>query len=126
MSGNPDTRSRRTAIVAPSHDLLRQMRAELRSRGCEPRYERSPLSVLSPDGSPVCRFHEVGKALAEAGGYARTLVCRYPGNSPCPHLETCPAAEAQFDGDPNAHIMFAPYALLDRAFEFVGDEGLLV
>lgn len=115
----------RTAVSVPTHDLARQIVADLRSAGVDSARVYGPLSVRDPaSGELACRFAGSAQALAAGGQSVRRELCEGRGR-PCQHRETCPARDG-VDGDLGARVIVGPHALVAELAEAAGATGLLV
>ena len=115
---------KRTAILAPSHTVARELTALLARWGVAVVHLAGVLSHLTDDGAPTCQHHVEGKRLAAAGGDVKDVLCDgrwygdretktasrrqlplHPGTAtpstsstpahlPCAHRDACPARAA--------------------------------
>lgn len=136
-------RGERTVLLAPTHAVVRDVLAELHTRGVHASHAMGPLSHRDDAGGPTCQLHTAATSAARAGQDVLRTVCdgvgygggrRYlptaappRGNTPCPHKDGCPAykaARASLTGD----VVVTVHALAGRAVEWLraGGGGLVV
>lgn len=137
-------RGERTVILAPTHAVVRDVVAELHTRGVNASHAMGPLSHRDDAGDPTCQLHKAATSAARAGQDVLKTMCDgvgYPAqggryrlavvgaarNTPCPHKDGCPAykaARASLTGD----VVVTVHALAGRAVEWLraGGGGLVV
>lgn len=115
----------KTAIACRTHELAVQHTGNLRRRGVGVMRVFGPLSVLREDGSPECRYHEAGTALAAGGQSIPWEFCRGRDERRCDHWETCKARDG-VDADDGARIVIGAYPEMATLMKEVGSNGLLV
>lgn len=115
----------KTAISVPTTALAQQEVAKLRAEGARVRRVFGPLSVVDDFGIPVCRFHDQARALAKGGQSVPWELCAGRKKNPCPHRDTCSAADGA-EGPDDARITVGPHGLLDALNGWAGRTGLLV
>lgn len=119
----PRSHDTSTAISVPTNALAIQITNDLRAAGASVRRVFGPLSVEGPDGRPVCRFADVGKALVEGGQSVRAQLCEGRGHA-CAYRDDCPAVDGS-DGPDDARITVGSHGLLGALDGAAGTTGLL-
>ncbi len=114
----------RTAIAVPTHEKSIEIVDELRGAGVAVRRVFGQLSLLSDDGSAVCRFADTARHLAAGGQSIAWEFCDGRRVSPCEFRGTC-AAYAGRDGPDDARVFVGPHALLPELDRRAGS-GLLI
>ena len=114
----------KTAIAVPTHELAKQLEAELVRRGVPVIRIMSPLRVEDEHGQPVCRYHAIAQELVSGGLSMQRLLCHGDGGKRCPYFDECSAKDGMV-GPPDARIAVGPYQLMPRLLEFAGKTGLL-
>ena len=114
----------RTCISVDKNALASQIAADIGRTGTKVLRVFGPLSVLSDDGTPECRFHESARLLAEAGQSVRQALCEGGGRR-CQFWNECRAREGR-QGPPDASVVVGPHALLPQLEQAAGADGLLV
>lgn len=115
----------RTALLAPSHAVAREMLAALRVAGVEAHHLASVASHET-DGAPTCHHHRAAKALASGGvsivptlcegyGYGArdaagqrrlpVIASTPPPNAPCEHRDACSAYADATSGIPGGALV---------------------
>lgn len=116
---------KRTTISVPTNELAQQIAADLRAAGVAVRRVFGPLSVPGPHGGHACAYHAAASALASGWQSVSWELCQGRKRAPCPHLETCPAAEGA-EGPEDALVVVGNHSLLSRQVGLTGQTGLLV
>lgn len=114
----------KTAIAANTHRLALQMFVSLTKAGVRAKRLYGPLSVLGPDGKPVCHYHKYGLPLVEGGQSLRHEFCEGRGQHPCPHADTCEIKNG-WEGEEKADVAVGTYGKLGALNTFAGKTGLL-
>ncbi len=128
---SPDAEGKRaplhskTAISVDKHELARQIVADLADRGVQARRLFGPLSLKHPDGTPVCRLHDVARHLVSGGQPMQWELCQGRDIEPCPHRDTCPATDG-VEGPEDARVTVGPHQLIGALDREAGATGLLV
>jgi len=84
-----------------------------------------PLSLLRPDGTPECRFHDVAQPLVAGGQSMQRELCEGRGRFKCDHYDECRARRG-CEGPDDARIAVGPHALIGALDKAAGTTGLLV
>jgi len=128
---SPDAEGKRaplhskTAISVDKHELARQIVADLAERGVQARRLFGPLSLKHPDGTPVCKLHDVARHLVSGGQPMQWELCQGRDIDPCPHRDTCPARDG-VEGPDDARVTVGPHQLIGALDREAGATGLLV
>ena len=134
-------RGERTVLLAPTHSVVRDVLAELHSRGVHATHAMGPLSHVDDAGEPTCKLHGAASSAARAGQDVLRTLCDGVGfggggrryltaqrvSTPCPHKDGCPAYSAARASLTGA-VVVTVHALAGRAMEWLrdGDGGGLV
>lgn len=119
------------SLSTARHDVAREVFALAGDGGVPIVHRRGVLSVLQPNGSPACHFHEQAKQLASAGQNIVTTLCLGIGagsentNEPCEHLATCAAfreqrSERNTAEKQPANAFVSVHECIDEAAAFAG------
>jgi hypothetical protein len=123
----------RSVYVAPSHAVALDVAGML--RGARAVYWRSVLAVRDDGGEPACHYHVPLAAVVRARHNVQTWcegkgMGRNGADSPCPHLEGCPARAGTVvpldDGAESPAVVVTVHALLGEALHWVGRDGLVI
>ncbi|AUX28123.1 MULTISPECIES: hypothetical protein [Sorangium] len=115
----------KTAISVPTQRLAIEVAGRLQARGVAVRRLFGPLSVRREDGSPECRFHDQGVALARGGQSIPWELCEGRGREPCEFASAC-RARGGVEGPDDARVIVGPHALLGQLSAAAGATGELV
>ena len=113
-----EEKGNKSAISVPEHKIAIEQLDELRAAGHRALRIFSPLAMRREDGTPECKYHRVGNALAAGGISVSVALCRG-----CDYRE-CRAVGGQ-DGDDGARIMIGVHEQIGQLSSFVGSRGLL-
>lgn len=123
----------KTVYVAPSHAVALEVASAL--RGSRAVYWRSVLAVRDGAGDPECHYHVALSAVVRARHNVVTWcegkgMGRNGADSPCPHLDDCPARAGTKvalgePGRPPA-VMVTVHALLGEALRWAGRDALVI
>ena len=128
---SPDAEGKRaplhskTAISVDKHELALQIVADLAARGVQAQRLFGPLSLKHPDGTPVCKLHQVARHLVSGGQPMQWELCQGRDIEPCPHRDTCPARDG-IEGPEDARVIIGPHQLIGALDREAGTTGLLV
>jgi len=125
--------ARKSVYVAPTHAVALEV-AEL-LRGTRAEYRRSVLAVRDAGGDPACHYHRqllpVVQARHSVGTWCEGKgMGRNGSDSPCPHLDGCPAragvATPLDDSGRTPAVVITVHALLADALAWAGPDALVV
>lgn len=109
----------KSALSVPTNKVAIEQFDYIKSVGEKVQRRFGPLSVLRDDGTPECRYHAQGKALAAGGISVAVALCRG-----CAHRKECKAVDG-FVGDEDARIALGPHELVSDLVAFAGQTGLV-
>ena len=115
----------KTAMSLPTNKLADEQVEAFRAAGVPVKRLRGVLSVLGPDGKPVCRFAEAARHLANGGQSVPWELCEGRGKMRCDFAAECPAYGG-VDGPKDARIIVGPHELAGQLSSEAGSTGLLV
>jgi hypothetical protein len=115
----------KTAISVDKHELALQIVADLADHGVLAQRFFGPLSLKHPDGTPVCKLHQVARHLVSGGQPMQWELCQGRDIDPCPHRDTCPAKDG-VEGPEDARVTIGPHQLIGALDREAGTTGLLV
>lgn len=138
----------RVVILAPDHNVARDIDAQLRAAGSAVaiRYLRGLLSVVGPDGNFECQKRALGVEVARAGHSVVETLCegfgmapsyrygrrlpvvgpqpRVAGAKPCEHRDTCAAFAEKKRGIPSdTRLLVTVHACAGKAIGWLQKEG---
>jgi hypothetical protein len=116
----------KTAISTPTGKLSTEYLSKLLELDPHAPVARlfGPLSLLGPDGAPVCKYADIAGPLAAGGQSVRAVLCDNK-RAPCDLRETCPARPGR-EGPEDARIFLGPHQLLGQLSAAAGTTGLLL
>lgn len=115
----------KTAISLPTNKLVDEQMVAFAEAGVPAKRVRGVLSVLGPDGKPVCRFADTARHLADGGQSIPWEFCEGRGKSRCEYADECEAYGGVF-GPKDARIILGPHELMGQLSGAAGKTGLLV
>lgn len=115
----------KTGITVPTHQLAIQHTENLRKRGVAVMRVFGPLSVMKPDGTPECHYHEQGKALAAGGQSVSWEFCSGREKNRCDRWETCKARDG-IDADEGARVVVGTHQKVASVAAEIGPTGLML
>ncbi len=126
----------KTAISVDKNELAMQIAGDLEKQNVPVRRVFGPLSVLKPDGTPVCHFAPKALPLVEGGQSVTWEFCLGRGKYRCEYYDTCPAKDGYVDtgvdtdvlddDPPRPRVTVGTHALLRELDGSAGTTGLLV
>ena len=114
----------KTVLSVDKHSLAIQCFEQLQEADVPVQRLFSPASLKDADGDPVCKKHEVARALVAGGQAMRWELCEGRGLQPCEHLKSC-AATHGYEGDEDARIVIGVHPQLAQLARIAGTTGLL-
>lgn len=114
----------KTVLSVDKHSLAIQCFEQLREADVPVQRLFSPASLKDADGEPVCKKHEVARALVAGGQAMRWELCEGRGLQPCEHRDGC-AATHGYEGDEDARIVIGVHPQLAQLARIAGATGLL-
>ncbi len=114
----------KTVLSVDKHSLAIQCFEQLQEADVPAQRLFSPASLKDASGDPVCRKHEVARALVAGGQAMRWELCEGRGLRPCEHLRGC-AATRGFEGDEDARVVVGVHPQLAQLARAAGTTGLL-
>ena len=115
----------RTSISVDKNELAKQIQADLESEGVGVKRMFGPLSVLRPDGTPECRYHDVAQPLVAGGQSIQRELCEGRGRFKCEYYDECTARRG-YEGPDDARISVGTHALISALDSAAGATGQLV
>ncbi len=115
----------RTTISVPTNELAVQIADDLRAAGVPTARLFGPTSVRGPYHGWACAYRPAAAKLADGWQSVRWELCEGRKRDPCPHRQTCPAADG-VDGPSDALVVVGNHGLLAELHRVTGRRGLLV
>jgi hypothetical protein len=115
----------KTSISVDTNALSTQLANDIRAMCVTPKRYFGPLSVRSPDGSPVCKLHKIALPIVEGGQSMQYELCEGRGLKKCRFHEEC-TARLGYEGDSHSRITIGTHQRIDTLDSEAGSTGLLV
>lgn len=113
----------RTSIAVDKNELAVQIARDLEREGVPVRRLFGPLSVLGPDGEPVCKYASRALPLVAGGQSVRWEFCEGRGRYKCPEYDRCTAKDGEVG---EGKVVVGTHALIAELDGAAGSTGLLV